>query len=509
MNKDTKVNDKKSKELTMSSKNKTKLFFENFKKNISSIRYILLWYFLISIFGTFLLWLPISQKSGANISFLDALFMSSSSFSDTGLSTLSVADTFNYFGKFIILILLNVGGVGLFTIKIFILKYILNRKVSFSEISDGSAEVGTNNKNETLGLVFSSIIISLFSTFFFGLIFGIMFATIHNNPILSNNAVPDPDLYGNWGNSILTGIFHASASVNNSGLDVFKGDVSMAPYSGNIGIQVLTIFLFIIGGIGFGVFYDVYKYLLSKKTGTAFSFSLVTKISVVTYAIISLLGLSLVYLSEGLATINNSDAFLNGDNQGYKSWALAFNTFSTRNAGFSTMDLGKAGGLNPLKTMIQALMMFIGSGPGSTAGGLRTTTFAIIVIATWSSIRGHKRTHIFNRSIPSETIRSSLMIFISSIILTFVTIMFISLFEIIGGNDQFDILDIVFVTLSAYGTTGLSTVAISTSTVASKLMIIVIMFIGQLGMSTTLSQLKTRKVIISDKTFIEESVSLG
>lgn len=504
------VKKENQKELSPDSlKKKTSSFFYKFTSGLSSIRYILIWYVLISFVGTILLWLPISHKGGGwNVSFLDALFMSSSSFSDTGLSTLPVSETFNTFGKLVTLILLNIGGVGLFTIKIFFLKYILRKKLSFSKIADSTAEVGTNNKSETIGLIFSSIIVSVFSTILFGIIFGILFATVHNNPILDPTA-PDPELFGNWGKSIWTGFYHASASVNNSGLDIFSGDTSMAAFSGNITIQVMTVFLFVIGGIGFGVFYDVFNYITSKKTGEAFSFSLLTKISVVTYLIISLAGLSLVFISEGLSTINNPNAFLSGDNTGYKSLALAFNTFSTRNAGFSTINLGSDGGLNPVTTLIQGVMMFIGSGPGSTAGGLRTTTFAVIAIVTWSSIRGKQKPHVFNRAIPEETIRVAITIFLSSIILIFSEIIIISLSEsVINAEKHKSILDFTFLILSAYGTTGLSTMPLADVTFVTKWILIITMFIGQLGMSTTLSQLKSKKVVIK-KTYVEEKVSLG
>ena len=205
--------------------------------------------------------------------------------------------------------------------------------------------------------------------------------------------------------------------------------------------------------------------------------------------------------------INNDNAFLNQSNQGYRVWALTFNTFSTRNAGFSTMDLGSGSGLNPLTTVIQGLMMFIGSGPGSTAGGLRTTTFVIIVVTTWATIRG-KKIHMFNRTISDETIKKALTIFISSIVLIFVGVVIISISESIANPNKFSILDISFLTLSAYGTTGLSTFGLSNISFMTKLILIIIMFVGQLGMSTSLSQVHTKKKLV-EKTYIVEEISLG
>lgn len=488
---------------------KIKRFWKSSIKNMSSIRQILLWYLIISITGALLLWAPISHSNDleGGVSFIDALFTSSSAFSDTGLSTVGIEETFNWFGQLVTLILLNIGGVGWFTIKIFLLSYILRKTTRYNDIHDGSSELGTKTKNQTMGLVVTAIIISVFSTFFFGIIFGIIFATVM--PDSGFNASLTSDVMS-WGQAMWTGIYHASASVNNSGLDIFVGDNSMESYAGNIGIQLITIFLFILGGIGFGVFYDLYLWLNSKKTGRKFSFSLITKLSVSIYFIVAFVGLVLAYTVEGLAVINDPDAFLSQDSDlGLRIWAITFNTFSTRNAGFSTMDISK---LQDLTLIIQSLMMFIGSGPGSTAGGLRTTTFGVIIISFWSNVRNKKAPTVFGKTISIEITKDAMKIFFASVIIIIVGIFLLSLSESLNSDIKLsdkESINYMYLVFSAFGTTGLSPEKnMGDYNTFSKFILILIMFIGQMGISTTVSQAKTKQIRFQ-KQYIEEYINLG
>ncbi len=513
-----------NKEKTETFKVKASKFYNGLLKNMSSIRQILLWYLIISITGALLLWLPIShatgnwewQGSNYGVSFIDALFTSSSAFSDTGLSTLDISDTFNWFGQFITLILLNIGGVGWFTIKIFIITYILRMKINYSTLSDASSEVGTIRKDETLGLIFSAVIISISSTFLFGFIFSFIFywGSPENvfGPTISNAE------FTNYGDALWTGLYHASASINNSGLDIFAGTNSMRYWSGGVaGIfaQLFTLFLFVLGGIGFGVVYDIYQYIKNQSTGETFGFSLTTKISVLTYIFIAFGGLFLVQISEGInAAIDPSNSFYGktftdgaDPSVGYRFWALTFNTFSTRNAGFSTMDMSQTNGATKF---IQSMMMFIGSGPGSTAGGLRTTTFFVLIVATWSNMRNKKSVNAFNRAIPESVVKKAYQVLLVSLILVSFGVITMAIAESdkLQESTTLSMIDIIYVIFSAFGTTGLSTTNLSNITIYSKLLIITIMFMGQLGMVSLTSQLKTKQ-IKQQKMFAEEYVNLG
>ncbi len=497
---------------------KAKGFWNNHVKKMSSARQIFLWYLIISLTGALLLWLPFTHKEGMSVDFIDALFVSSSAFSDTGLSTVGIYDTFNFFGQLVTLILLNVGGVGWFTIKIFILTWILRRKTMYNDIADGSSELGTVRKDETMGLIFVAIVVSVGSSLIFGFIFSLIFQFTGVVGI------------ENFGQALWTGIYHASTSVNNSGLDIFAGDRSMAALYGVPGakvgweviIQMLTMGLFILGGIGFGIIYDIYRWFKHKTSGEVFRFSVVTKFCIVIYVAVAFVGLSLAYLSEGLALLNDSALnapFLSNDYTyiidgveysdvgiGYKVWTLTFNTFSTRNAGFSTMNLGD---LQASTRLTYSIMMFIGSGPGSTAGGLRTTTTGVLIVTLWAMARNKPQVTAFGRAIPKEVWQKSLMILATSLFIVTSDIMLITIFESTNGaTDGLTFMDHMFVVFSAYGTTGLSTAPLAEYTELSKLTLIVLMFVGQMGISTTLMQVKTKQ-IRHQRQYVEEYVNLG
>lgn len=507
----------------LTKKQKFAKFYSGFFKNMSSIRQILLWYIIISLTGALILWLPISHtetfKKMGDVSFIDALFVSSSAFSDTGLSTISISGTFNFIGQLTTLILLSIGGVGWFTTKIFILQYILRRKTSYKTISDAASEVGTSRKNETLGLIFSAVIISSIATVLFGFIFSFIFYSTDAIGWDEAGKITKLDLglKGNYGASLWTGLYHASASVNNSGLDIFAGDKSLGVYyqgANAIAIQVLTIFLFVIGGIGFGVFYDVIQWIKFRTVGKKFTFSLITKISVVTYLIVAVSGLVMAYAFEGIYHAAPVDSFIDaqvnsGSTVAAAWWSITFNTFSTRNAGFSTVNIVQMS--NATKTLY-SVMMFIGSGPGSTAGGLRTTTVAVLIIAAISDMKGRKNYQVMNRNIPKKIVKEAFTIFVASLVIIAIWSVAIGVTEALK-NTSTDykgiwLIDDLFVVFSAYGTTGLSTVDISTYNWFSKLLLIILMFLGQMGMSTTLSQFRTR-TIKHQREFIEEPINLG
>ncbi len=510
---------------------------KGFFTNMSSVRQIFLWYLIISLTGALLLWLPISHTSefnktngGFGLGFIDALFVSSSAFSDTGLSTVGISDTFNVLGQFVTLILLQIGGIGWFTIKIFFLHWILRKQTRYNDIADGSSELGTVRKQETLGLIFTAVIVSLSATLIGGLIFGSIF--------IGTGLSGMGPIQAFW-----TGIYHAATSVNNSGLDIFKDDTSVAYLYGapgtnipaEVSIEVITMFLFILGGVGFGIIYDIYKWINHRYAGETFSFSLVTKLSVVIYVVVALIGLSLAFISEGLAVINpenhsllsdtygmNASFFnldgtpvqIDGQNVGeawnetslpFRMWTLTFNTFSTRNAGFSSMPLNT---LQSSTQLIYCVMMFIGSGPGSTAGGIRTTTFGVLIVSLWQMARNKPQAHAFGKGIPREVTNKAFVILVGSLLLVTAEVLIISITEGVAGTSETTFLDNTFVVFSAYGTTGLSTAGLGDYHWVSKLSLIILMFIGQMGISNTISQVKTKQ-IRHQRQYVEQSINLG
>lgn len=478
-------------------------------KKTTTFKKIFFGYLIITLLGGLFLFLPISLQEGHSIKFIDALFVSSSAFSDTGLTTVTISETFSYFGQSIIFIQIILGGIGWFSIKLFIITYFL-KKTKTRDYLIAQGETGSNKYSN--GIIKTAVIVTFSSIIIFGIAFGITFATIA--PQTYDSTTLDPELMNNWGEAMWTGFFHASSSINNAGLDIFKGSDSLQPYYGNIGIQITTLFLFILGGIGFTVIYDIYLYFKYRHTGRKFSFSLVTKISVLSYFLVAFVGLGTTYAIEASASVNNPDAFLNSsDNHGQMWWALTFNTFATRNAGFSTIDLSA---LSSSTLAVYSIMMFIGSGPGSTAGGIRTTTLAVLVLAVYSTVRGRKDIVVFNNKIARSDVQKSFIIFLTSLIIIITS--FLSIYTVESyANSSFSFLDSVFLSFSAFGTSGLSTsTALNDLQIYSKIVLLLLMYIGKVGIINTLRALRFDNINIrtnkSEKKFtsyVEEEINLG
>ncbi len=200
-----------------------------------------------------------------------------------------------------------------------------------------------------------------------------------SKPGLSNEGKLGISPYGSWSDAFRFGVFHTISALNNSGFDIV-GPQSLAPYYFQFGLQLMFMLLFIIGGIGYPVIYDCYLYFKSKFTKQPFRWSLFSKLSMVTYVIVALVGIALVVVFE--MTIKNERSFWKSSdavfgNAGDRVMALIFNTMSTRNAGFSTISMYD---LSRYSLFVYIILMFIGSAPSSTAGGIRTTTLAIIIM---------------------------------------------------------------------------------------------------------------------------------
>ncbi len=481
-----------------------KVYKKVFEKN-KQIKLILLWYLIIWLAGSILLILPFSLNQ--NINFIDSLFISASAFSDTGLNTVVVSESFTFFGQFVILILIILGGIGFFTTKVFFINFLFKNKISNEQREQASQEIFSKNINHSLEVIKTAIYSMLIAIILFGIIFGISFFLLGDEE---------------WWKSIWTGLFHATSSINNAGIDIFKNDVSMQEYYYNIFIQFLTMFLFIFGGIGFPIIHDLKMYLKNKKNGTSFKFSLFTKISALTYFIVAFGGLSITFFSEMIYYFINpetsfygiQDTSMNLGNAGWRTWALTFNTFSSRNAGFSTIDMSLLGTFTKVNLIG---MMFIGSGPGSTAGGIRTTTLAVLVIGLYSKIFKTRQIGIFNKAIREEVFDLSLKITYISLILVFLCSGSVFLSEYFNSNNSNNsFVDYLFLSASSFGTTGLSTMPLSEFNPWSKLMIIIVMFIGQYGVANIIQLFKKEddsktKVVASPKRriLIYETINLS
>ncbi len=474
-----------------------KIYKKIFEKN-KQIKLILMWYLIIWLVGSIILILPFSINE--NINFIDSLFISASAFSDTGLNTIVVSESFTFFGQMVILILIILGGIGFFTTKVFFINFLFKNKISHEQREQASQEIFSKSTNHSLEVIKTAIYSMVIAIIVFGIIFGITF-------FLKGDE--------NWWESIWEGLFHATSSINNAGIDVFKNDVSMQDYYYDIFTQLLTMFLFIFGGVGFPIIHDLKMYIKNKKNGENFKFSLFTKISALTYFIVAFVGLSITLLSEmSYYFINPEESFYgitsttnDLGNGWWRTWALTFNTFSSRNAGFSTIDMSLLGAFTKINLVA---MMFIGSGPGSTAGGIRTTTLAVLLIGIFSKVFRKRQIGIFNKAIKEEIFYLSLKItYISfSIVMIFSGLVYFSEY-FNSSNLNTSYVDYLFLLSSSFGTTGLSSMPLSEFNPWSKLMIIFVMFIGQYGIANMIQLFNKEEGVVSkDKLSLSRRIYL-
>ncbi len=548
-----------------SNKEKMQTNLSKFRKRLSSpMKQILLWYLIITFFGAMMLSLNITKASSytGHIEFIDALFISSSAFSDTGLSTIDISIAFNMFGQAIIAILIMVGGIGWFGLKIFVIQIFVKKIVSHKALNMLNSERGNSTIGTSFNVIKVAIIVQLVAIAIVGSLLTISF--MHSTPtdtdqfilffesniyadesgqLVNNTWVPDEyamlSMYGEWianpeyyqeiinelspegdvGMSIRNGFFLAISSVNNAGFDILASN-SLTPYILNYDIQLMLLFLFILGGVGFPFIYDIKEWFVHRKKDKVFRFSLLTKVSIASYAVISLFIWSTTLLFD-MAILNdgNFDALaLNGMtdysdasqgqhlNTGEQVWVLTFLSFSTRNAGFTTIDLG-ADYLSQGTLFIFMISMFIGSSPSSTTGGIRNTTFAVLLVSFFSYSRGRDRVTMFKKTITSKQIKNAFSVLFLSLAIVILSILITS--SSMSENGSITFVDIMFESFSAFGTTGLSTGITSELNTISKLMIILVMFIGQLGISTLIGQFTPKEKKFNNTHFPEEEIELG
>ncbi|WP_272482647.1 TrkH family potassium uptake protein [Mycoplasma todarodis] len=529
---------KKQKRKNLSHHNYASPWYERviFKfKNLSFIKHILIFYLFITFIGSGILMLPFSHNGSIN--YVDALFTSASAFSDTGLVTLQTSSTWTMFGQAVIAILILVGGIGWFALKIFLFNILFGRSISLTSRAALSAERGNVRIGETRQLIKVSVIAIFTMMTIAGLILSLYFFYANSffvGVVGPNGSDMGMNPHGDWALSIRYGVFHSISAINNAGFDIMGGH-SIAPYFSDYFVQVIFILLFVFGGIGYPVIYDVWQYFVAKRKGERFRFSLFTKISCVTYLTISIVGIAITFLIEVTAksTPNNpsfwssTELLFDGQRSGMgqkmttsnKVMAIIFNTLSTRNAGFGTVNFHH---FTSATLIVHSCMMFIGSAPSSTAGGIRTTTFAIVVMAFWAKIRGKSSVRAFNRRIAPDTVWNAYVVTTMSIIMVIgVTLVATTSFNTHGGDipfganyknqldAQYDFTDLFFEVSSAFGTTGLSTGLTSKLNVASKITLILVMFIGQLGVSSTIFAFGNKKQRSRHYKYIEEDITIG
>ncbi len=411
------------------------------------------YYFLFTVGFAILLWLPFSLREGASLSFLDALFVSTSGLSNTGLSPISTIETFSLPGVLILALNLQIGGLGLMMISTAIW-LLAGHKISTRERALIMTDQNQINLSGVVKLVKSVLISFLVIELIFMLILG--------------NYYYFTGYYSVYWIAMLQGFFTTVSAITNSGFDITGA--SLIPFQNDYFVQTLHMFLMFFGAMGFPVILDIRKYLHCKKTKQRFRFSIYTKLTMITTIILWVVGIIGFYIFE-------YDHFLadKGLIEGF--FYATFNSLSTRNAGFATVDM------NAFSTATLTMfcgLMFIGSSPNSSGGGIRTTTFALMVLAILSFARGKEYVNIYGREIETHTVYKSFMIYIVATLIVCLSTL------LICASDPFSLMEIFFEVCSAFGTTGLSMGITGSLTSFAKIVLIATMFIGRIGIITFL-----------------------
>lgn len=426
-------------------------------KKISPGRLIVLGFALVIIMGTILLMLPISLNEGVEISFIDALFTSTSAVCVTGLIAVDTADTFNVFGRTVVAMLIQVGGLGVTSVGVgFIL--LAGKKVS---IKGRKLIKEAMNLESMKGLV-KIVKAVLLMTLLFELV-GVILSYI----VFSQDYEPLKALG--------ISIFHSIAAFNNSGFDILGGLQNLIPYQSNVLLNLTTCFLIIFGGLGFLVIKEIFEKRSFKK------FCLHTKVVLLMTALLLIVGTILLKMTENI------------------SWLGAF-FFSTsaRTAGFSTYNLGTFTNAG-LFTLV--ILMFIGASPGSTGGGVKTTTAFIIAKSLYANST-NKHCGAFKRKFPVSVIWKAFNL----VILAFLVVI-IGTFILCILEPESSFMQLLFEVTSAFGTVGLSTGITPHLASLSKFIIVLIMFIGRLGPITMATIWYQKK--LPEAHYSEESVIIG
>ncbi|WP_342252649.1 TrkH family potassium uptake protein [Spiroplasma endosymbiont of Amphibalanus improvisus] len=473
---------------------------KHFRYNFNNIRIknkftiILLIYLTIVLIAGLLLAIPgVVTNSEYSWNYLYSLFNASSAFSDTGLSIPNASADYSIFGQILILILIQLGGFGVLTLKIVIWSA-WGKKPDIQEIKLANEERGNNDLGKTVKLIKETalflLILEAIST---SLTFIIFFFYQPDSVVIDNP-------YHNVGYSFWFALFHSISALNNAGFDIV-GNNSFQPYNHCYSLQFIIIFDFVIGGIGFPAFYEIKNWRKDEQKNR--TLSLFSKVNIVSYLLISFVGLAIIFSIE-YSHQSSSVILQEADTNWNGFMAILFNTLSTRNAGFSTVDTSNF--LNA-SLLTQSLLMFIGSAPSSTAGGIRTTTFAIVVMFIITKLKGKKDLVMFKKQISKDTVNQSFSVFATGFVLVFIGSIFILAF-----NPDVSFIGTFFLVTSSFGTTGLNimdTTHMKELGGPCLLLIITLMFIGQLGVSNTLLSWSNNKQPTTNFHYPEETIKIG
>lgn len=415
-------------------------------KRLTPPQIIVLSFLITIIFGAILLSLPWSAKEGNRLGCVDALFTATSATCVTGLVVRDTGSFFSLFGQIVILCLFQAGGLGIMTLST-LFAVLLGKKLT---IRDNVVIQGALDHHKTEGLrVMVNYILLITLTFEFIGATLLSWRWVHLNTMAIGEAV-------------YRGIFHSISAFCNAGFALFSN--SFQSFGGDLYINLIMTSLIIFGGLGFIVLLDLPKLKLWPRRKA--KISLQAKIVLTTTVCLILLGGILFFILEQNGSLSETT-------MGKKILSAYFQSVTSRTAGFSTVAVGK---LAPATLLIIIVLMFIGASPGSTGGGIKTSTFCILIATLRAMLKNKNEVSLFRRTLPREVTRKALVIFILALVWVF---SFTVLLSIVENNKPF--VNILFEITSAFGTVGLTTGLTPHLSYLGKILVTLTMFVGRVG----------------------------
>lgn len=418
-------------------------------------------YYFIAIATSFLLLrIPGVHMEGVEVSYLDSLFTAVSAVSVTGLSTVNVSQTYSGFGLGMILLVLQFGAIGIMSIGTF-LWLLVGKKIGMRE---RQLIMIDHNQYNLSGVV--QLIQEIVKILFIIEIIGAFILSIHFKRYFET-----------WEDAIINGVFASISATTNGGFDITG--MSLQPFHLDYFVQIVTMVLIVLGAIGFPVLIEVKTFLLKKDR--AFRFSLFTKITTATYGILFVVGAIVILIIESFHSFR-------GMKWHEALFSAMYHSVSTRSAGLTTYDVRT---FSEATDIFMSFLMFIGASPSSVGGGIRTTTFAIAILFLISYARGRDVIQIFKREIHLIDVFRSFVVIILALFMVMVATMILLITEQHATTIQ-----IVFEITSAFGTCGMSLGITENLSPIGKIIIIILMFVGRVGLISFLYSLggKSNKV---------------
>ncbi len=458
------------------------LNFKYSKTKLDPSQIFILSFILIILFGTLALMLP--KATYTEISFIDALFTSTSAVCVTGLIVVDTSTFFTPFGQGIIMVLIQIGGLGILTIASYFSYFFKSGSSYESQLM--LSEITQSNK---VNAVFGTLKYIIGITFFIEAVSAVfIYFSL------------DASSFNNFGEQVFFSIFHSVSAFCNAGFSTLSNSLYETGFRFNYGLQAAVVLTFIFGGLGFPIVANIVSYLKNKIL-KLFDFkkrikhrpwlmNINSRINLITTGIITLGAFVFFILVEYEGVLAHLD--LKG-----KLVNALFTAATPRTAGFNTIDMTELAVPSVLFTI---LLMWIGASPSSTGGGIKTSTVAVAILNIFNLAKGKDKLEVYRREISQVSINRAFAIIVLSLFVIGLSILLISVF-----NPELNLLDVVFETFSAYSTVGLSLGITSSLSSASKIVIIFTMFIGRVSMLTLIVAL-VKKVMKKNYNYPKEEI---